>query len=224
MPNKWTDETKAVVRRVTIGVVTVIATSAVIYLLGFEKSKKGAGHIELKKNTIKVWREFVKIENALQPRHDTIFARVNRGAISINENRRLDSIISYRFIKDVQDLSETPDIDPDMVLLLKNRMQFKEDEWQRAAEYTDQFMAIRDSIITVEYKNYLIQELNNQFNFRRDNAVERLGRSMEDLLIFMTKKYKYPFELKDINWNEGYLRLKALRDTDTRRKDNNPPF
>lgn len=208
---KWKTETKSVAKRVLVGVTTAVVTSAVIYFLGFNRPQKKADELEVKKNTINVWKNFVKLENELHPKHDTLFAQVTRGATTIPEHRRKDSLLSVLFVADIKKLNETPDIDADMRSLLRDRIQFKEEELHRFLAYMDRFVILLDTLAPVEYKNFLIQDLNNQFIGARDNAVERMGRGMEDMLQFLQKKYKYPFQVKDMIWYERYLQLKTIR-------------
>lgn len=208
---KWKTESKTVAKRVLIGVLTAVITSAVIYFLGFNRPQKKADELEVKKNTIEVWKHFMKLENELQPAHDSVFVRSTRGEISFEERRRQDSILAITFIKEVRQLHDTPDIDPDMKSLLNNRVEFKEQEMQRFLQYFARFTSISDTLTSNEYRTYLIQELNTQFIGARDNAVERLGRTMDDMLQFLQKKFKYPFQLKDLIWYEHYLQLKTIR-------------
>jgi len=207
---KWKTETKTVATRIIVGVTTAVITSAVIYFLGFNRSKK-ASELEIKKNTIQIWKSFMKLENELQPAHDTIFARAVRGELTFEQRRRQDSILSVTFVSDVRKLRDTPDIDADMKTLLNSRSEFKEEELQRYLDYLTRITRLSDTLITDEYRNFLIQDLNSQFTSSRDNAVERLGRTMDDMLQFLQKKFKYPFQIKDLIWYEQYLRIKTIR-------------
>ena len=208
---KWKTETRSAAKRVLIGVTTAVTTSAVIYFLGFGRPEKKADELEVKKNTIQVWKDFVKLENGLQPKHDSLFAQSARNELTAAQYRERDSLISADFIREIKILLEKPDIDNDMQTILRSRIQFKEEELHRFQQYMRRFVVLRDTLTTTEYRNFLIQELNTQFVGARDNAAERLGRSLENMLQFLQKKYKYPFQVKDLVWYERYLELKSVR-------------
>ena len=222
--SSWKEETKSAARRVTIGVVTAVVTSAVIYFLGFERGSKKADQAEIRKNSIRVWKEWIQKENALQPRHDTVFARAVRGDLTIEEASRLDSVISARYIDTLSTMASVPDIDQDLKSMIEWRATFKQEEWERARQYSLDFIKIRDTVAPAAYLNFLIEELNQTFNLKRDNAVERMGRTMEDMLLKLERKYKYPFQLKDFNWYPHYLRLKTVKREQTRPDDAPPPL
>ena len=222
--SSWKEETKSAARRVTIGVITAVVTSAVIYFLGFERGAKKADQAEIRKNSIRVWKEWIQKENALQPRHDSVFAKTVRGEVTIEAASRLDSLISFRFVDTLSALAETPDIDKDLKTMIDWRITFKKEEWERARHYSLDFIRIRDTVAPVAYVNFLIGELNETFNVRRDNAVERMGHTLEDMLLILEKKYKYPFQLSDFNWYPQYLRLKTVKREQTRPDDAPPPL
>jgi hypothetical protein len=222
--NSWKAETKTAAKRILIGVITAVVTTAAIYFLGFESSAKKADEAEVRKNSIRVWKEFVKLENGVQPRHDTVFARAVRSAITVQESKRLDSLISTKFIDSLRMLSETPDIDKDLLLLLQSRIDFKEQEQLRSTEYKDRFIRLNDTLAPQEYKLFLVDELNKEFDVKRNNAVERLGHTLEDLLNVMAKRHKYPFQLKDLNWYPAFLQLRTVRREEIRPDDAPPPM
>lgn len=222
--SSWKDETKTAARRVTVGVVTAVVTSAVIYFLGFERGEKKADQAEIRKNSIRVWKEWIQKENALQPRHDTVFSRTVRGELTIEASNRLDSLISFRYIDTLSALAAVPDIDKDLKAMMEWRIIFKKEEWERARKYSRDFIHIRDTVAPVAYINFLIEELNQTFNVQRDNAVERMGHTLEDMLLILEKKYKYPFALKEFDWYPNYLRLKTVKLQQTRPDDGPPPL
>lgn len=223
-PNSWKTETRSAAKRILIGVVTAVVTTAVIYFLGFDRPGSKANDAEVRKNSIRTWKDFVKLENALQPRHDTVFARVVRSAISVEESQRLDSLISSEFVDSLKRLIETPDIDKDLRLLIESRIQFKNDELARAGRYKKQFINLRDTLTTEDYRMFLLEELNKDFYVKRDNATERMGHTLEDLLAVLEKKYKYPFKLKDLNWYPRFLELRTVRREENRPDDGPPPM
>lgn len=207
----WAHETKAAAKRIGIGVATAIVTSAVIYFLGFNRSKPKASTAEVKKNTIRVWKDYVKLENLLQPKHDTVFAQTVRGALTMEESRSQDSLISEEFIQQISTLKDGAQIDKDLFILLNDRIDYKRQEMSYARYYMSRFIVFRDSLMSADYRNYLIKELNTQSNGRRANATERLGRNIEEQAAMLEKKYKYPFRLKDFFFYDLYLSIKASR-------------
>lgn len=212
--SSWKTETKSAAKRILVGAVTAVCATATIYFLGFNRPKKKADELEVKKNTIQVWKDYLKLENKLTPDHDSSFARFMREEITLEQHRKQDSSISANFIIAIKELGQRPDIDADMKSLFGSRVEFKQAELDRFLHYVDRFTALRDTLIAAEYRNFLVNDLNEQFVGVRDNAVERMGRTIEDLLQFLQKKYKYPFNMSDINWYERYLQLKTIRNAE----------
>lgn len=222
--NSWKTETRSAAKRILIGVVTAVVTTAVIYFLGFDRPGRKANEAEIRKNSIRTWKDFVKLENALQPRHDSVFAKVVRSDISVEESQRLDSLISTEFVDSLTQLIETPDIDKDLRLIIESRIQFKNDELARAARYRKQFVHLRDTITSEAYRIFLLDELNKDFYVKRDNAIERMGHTLEDLLAVLEKKHKYPFKLRDLSWYPRFLELRTVRREENRPDDGPPPM
>lgn len=219
---KWATETKSAARRIGIGVATAVVTSATIYFLGFNRSKPKASTVEVKKNTIRVWKQYVQAENMLQPRHDSVFARTVRGELTMEESRSQDSLTGENFIQEINTLLETPDIDKDLSILLTDRIEYKKQEMDFARYYMNRFIVFRDSLMSNDYRNYLIKELNDLNNGRRSSATERLGRNIEEQAAALEKKYKYPFRIKDFHFNDIYQSIKAARQAEIGPKSDLP--
>ena len=211
MADSVTSESKHILKRVLVGVLTAVVTTATIYFLGFNRSEERASAIEIKKNTIKVWKDFVKLENELQPKHDSSLARVRRGAYTLPQYRAADSIIGNNFIIALTKLSETGEIDREFKLMLQNRIEYKKLEMENFYNYYNEFNRIGSQPISLELMNEEIQELNTQHDSKRNNFIERVGRGLEDVTEALAKKYKYPFSIKEFHFNLFYQTLKTAK-------------
>lgn len=189
---------------------------------GLQPLKTSGQQYRGQKNTIRVWKQYVQAENMLQPRHDTVFARTVRGELTMEESRNQDSLTSENFIREINTLRETPDIDKDLSILLTDRIEYKRQEMDFSRYYIDRFIVFRDSLMTNDYRNYLIKELNDLNNGRRSSATERLGRNIEEQASALEKKYKYPFRIKDFHFNDLYQSIKAARQAEVGPKSDLP--
>ena len=207
-PSTIKKESKHIAKRVLIGVITAVLTTAVVYYLGFNRSASRASQIEIKKNTIKAWKAYVTIENEVQPKYDSNLAKVRRQALDLFAYRSQDSLISERFIEDLGELKKTADIDNEFALLLETRIGYKRQEMSDFFIYFNKFRQIGDSAISQEGKSILLKELNDEHERQRQNFIERVGRSIEDVSLSLTKKFKYPFQIEDFGFNLFYQTLK----------------
>ena len=208
----WKNESKAIGKRVLIGVLTTLATTSAIYFLGFNRPAKKADELEVKKNSIQVWKDMVALENQVLGKHDSIFNLFNNKILNTSAYVQNDSLVSAQFLIKMTDLEERKDIDGDMRSLLVDRKLHKQDELNRFLSYSRRFQALQDTVADGSIINELEYELSETFVQSRSSAFERMGRSMEDRLAFLSTKYKYDFKIKDIAWHNYYLQLRAQRE------------
>ena len=204
----WKNESKAIGKRVLIGVLTTLATTSAIYFLGFNRPAKKADELEVKKNSIQVWKDMVALENQVLGKHDSIFNLFNNKILNTSAYVQNDSLVSAQFLIKMTDLEERKDIDGDMRSLLVDRKLHKQDELNRFLAYSRRFQALAERNIIILLQN----DLSETFVQSRSSAFERMGRSMEDRLAFLSTKYKYDFKIKDIAWHNYYLQLRAQRE------------
>jgi len=211
-------ESRHIAKKIILGVTTAVCTSAAIYFLGFNRSPAKASEVEIKKITIKAWKDYVKLENAEQPRYDTSLARVRREAITMDGYYQMNTDIYKEFRAKFEAIKATEDIDREFYLLLDQRIKNKDMEYTGFQKYFRTFRSILDSTtITNGQKSYLISELNTELNGRRNNFIERVGRSVEDISSSLTRKYKYPFSIKDFTFNTYYQTLKEAKQEQNRK-------
>jgi hypothetical protein len=227
MANPVIHESKHIVKRILIGVATGVGGAVIIYFLGFNRSETKASEIEVKKNTIKTWKTFTEIENAASVEFDSSLAKANRKLTSFKYNEKYtekdsiiknfikkDSLIFSAFISDLEELSQAKDIDAEFSILLGTRIAYLKEQFAYSAEYKTKFGAASTDPVTSPFeKSEKIEEMNKINNDRMSNLTERVGRSIEDLAISLSKKYDHPFLMSDFRFYPAYLNIRNAKKT-----------
>ncbi len=211
MASKVSSESKHIAKRVIIGVVTGVVTTASIYFLGFNRSPNKASQIEVKKNTVKAWRTFVDLENAVQPKYDSNLAKSRRSEITALEYRSRDSLVASEYIQRLTDLQQEKDLDQDFTLMLDRHINYIRQQMNNAYTYVGTFARILDTAISFEEKSEMIKDLNKELEDKRTNLIERTGRNIESVSFALARKYKYPFQISDFHFNLFYQTLKKSK-------------
>lgn len=211
MSSKY-NESKTAAKRIVVGVLTAIVTTVTIYFLGFNRNPEKVTTIEIKKVTVKAWREFASLENATDVQYDSNLSRVRRLAITLDQYKNKDSTLAIEFLGKLEKIRDTKNLDKELKLFLDTRVSYKQQELQNFISYFERFKAINDSAISFQAKTYLIQELNEELNNKRTNFIERVGRNIETVAASLKKRYNYPFTIQDFTFSLYYQSLKKAKD------------
>ena len=223
MANTVIHESKHILKRVLIGAVTGVSGAVLIYFLGFNKNPSKPSEIEIKKNTIQAWKSFVDLENSKQAKVDSSLAKVNRELITykdihhqkdriLKEYYKTDTLIFIKHLGNLDKLRQTEDIDHDFALMLGTRIAYQKEQINAWMENKRKLGAILlDTIMTETEKNYEMGEVNKVYNYKIENLIERIGRSIEGLAASLSNKYQYTFSMNDFKFYAFYLTLKKAK-------------
>jgi hypothetical protein len=235
MANTVLHESKHILKRVLIGAVTGVSGAVLIYFLGFNKNPKKTSEIEIKNNTIKTWKAFSEMENSKLVKFDSSLVKVNRELITykdryrqkdsiLKEYYKTDTLIFVKHLSNLEELKQTEDIDIDFAFMLSTRIAYQKEQMNAWMDNKRKLGALLlDTMITEAKRNYEMGEVNKMYNYRIENLIERIGRSIEDLAASLSKKYQYTFSMVDFRFYAFYLTLKKAKSQPAKTPDVAPP-
>ncbi|HLG38785.1 MAG TPA: hypothetical protein VI461_03915, partial [Chitinophagaceae bacterium] len=176
------------------------------------KPKSRPSEAEVKENTIKIWKKYVELENRLAVKRDSSYRKMSSRLIDQKTYIKEDSLIRDGIMNEMIKLKDSKAIDKILYLLFDTRVRYIKGAWSDFVDHLNRYEALRDTLPNDSItRNYLIQELNTDFTYKNNNFTERLGHTIEDIAIFLSKKYKYPFSIAELTWlNPAYRNIKRI--------------
>jgi len=184
-------------RNIIVGVTTTVLASTIVYFLGFHKSGRSSADSMLftKEATIGAWATYVSTENMFTKNWKTLGANYSASRFKNYKDASLEEL--DKFYRDIKALTETQDIDPSFLSLLKRRLAAKQQWESKYRIHLDNFEAILNNTAQQEQNQKQNDEL-NRFRIEVKDVDERFVNEIEDIVKALSEKYHHNFSSSDL--------------------------
>jgi hypothetical protein len=187
-------------RNIILGAIATVFTSTLIYYLTVYQNRnksEGINRLEIKEATIEAWKSYKAYENAYTSNLFS-FEKTATESGSFEPYFTGLNTESKKFVTDLTDLSETKDIDKDLIKAFNRRLDNEKSTLEKANEYYERLKQISKKN-TGDVKKFKEDFVAEQIRYTQyyKGAYERSINDIQEIAKTLSERYGQSFSLSD---------------------------
>lgn len=212
-------------RNVTVSVLSTVIGASMIWLLGFNHGGS-SGFLEIKDATVSAWKSYETYENSYTKNSESLLQDLVHGNIGFDEFLKQVHIESDKFLTSVGELTRKKDVDKDLIIALKRRIDNEKLSMPPLDDYINQLKNIVNGNMGADEKKTALNNANVKWVSVSDGKFQRAITDISEIAKTLSERYAQSFSMDDFLviklYNQNKKTADSLHNLNQNNVGNNP--